>query len=163
MENNEDRVMYTNHGVYYDGRSKVCPICGGKIIHPYTGYVTSEQLDEEIASCTWCEVIDEGDSTIGYTPCCKNIHPYTLASEDHNYIHYDLVELANAWNMSINDKVEKLTEFITTFFKGVEKKDVQFSLDLVNDKITDITIAKPIERITIDLGIDKDGNITVTV
>ena len=163
MENNEDRVMYTNHGVYYDGRSKVCPICGGKIIHPYTGHVTSEQLDEEIASCTWCEVIDEGDSTIGYTPCCKNIHPYTLVSEDHNYIHYDLVELANAWNMSINDKVEKLTELITTFFKGVEKKDVQFSLDLVNDKITDITIAKPIERITIDLGIDKDGNVTVTV
>ena len=65
--------------------------------------------------------------------------------------------------MSINDKVEKLTELITTFFKGVEKKDVQFSLDLVNDKITDITIAKPIERITIDLGIDKDGNVTVTV
>ena len=163
MENNEDKAVYTNHGVYYDGRSKICPICGGKIIHPYTGYVTSEQLDEEIACCTWCEVIDEGDSTIGYTPCCKNIHPYTLASEDHNYIHYDLVELANAWNMSINNKVKKLTEIITTFFKSVEKKDIQLSLDLVNEKITDIIISKPIEKVTIDLSIDKDGNITVTV
>ena len=81
----------------------------------YIGYVTSEQLDEEMAWCIWGEVIDEGDTTIGYITYCKNIHPYTWASEDHNYIHYDLVELANAWNMSINDKVEKLTELITTF------------------------------------------------
>ena len=42
MENSEDKVMYTRHDAYYDSRSKVCPICGGKIIHPYTGYVTSE-------------------------------------------------------------------------------------------------------------------------
>lgn len=57
--------------MYYDGMSKVCPICKGKIIHPYTGMVTSEQLDEEFNSCVWVEVIDEGRSTIGYTPCCR--------------------------------------------------------------------------------------------
>lgn len=33
--------------MYFDGNSKICPICGGKIIHPYTGLVTSEQLEEE--------------------------------------------------------------------------------------------------------------------
>ena len=26
MKNNEDKVMYNRHDVYYDGRSKICPI-----------------------------------------------------------------------------------------------------------------------------------------
>ena len=67
------------------------------------------------------------------------------------------MEHADKWQ---SRKINRTYYYI---FKCVEKKDVQFSLDLVNDKITDITIAKPIERITIDLGIDKDGNVTVTV
>ncbi len=31
----------------YNGQSNICPICGGKIIHSYTGNVTSKQLDDE--------------------------------------------------------------------------------------------------------------------
>ena len=57
---------------YYDGYGSICPICGGKIKHEYTGYVTKEQLDEDFNSCLWIEHIDEGRSTIGYTPICKN-------------------------------------------------------------------------------------------
>lgn len=56
---------------HWDGFGKVCPICGGKIIHPYTGEVTSEQLDEESNCCIWMECIDEGRSTTGYVPCCR--------------------------------------------------------------------------------------------
>ena len=57
--------------LFFDGNSKVCPLCGNKIIHPYTGYVTSEQLDEEFNSCIWIECVDEGGSTIGYNPICR--------------------------------------------------------------------------------------------
>ena len=59
---------------YYDGRGNICPLCGGKIKHPYTGSVTSEQMEEDFNSCLWGECIDEGRSTIGYTPICKNIN-----------------------------------------------------------------------------------------
>lgn len=55
---------------YYIG-GDVCPICGGRIKHPYTGHVSSEQIDEDINSCLWMEVIDEGRSTLGYTPICR--------------------------------------------------------------------------------------------
>ena len=34
----------------------------------------SEQLEEESKSCVWMECIDEGRSTIGYTPCCKGTY-----------------------------------------------------------------------------------------
>ena len=60
--------------MYYDGMSKVCPVCGGKIIHQYTGCVTDEQMEEEFNSCIWIEVIDESRSTIGYTPCCRGTY-----------------------------------------------------------------------------------------
>ena len=56
---------------YYDGYGKKCPICGGKIKHPYTGSVTSEQIEEDFNSCIWVECIDEGRSTIGYHPHCR--------------------------------------------------------------------------------------------
>lgn len=58
--------------LYHDYDLTVCPICGGNIKHPYTGEVTSEQIEEDINSCLWIEVIDEGRSTLGYTPMCKN-------------------------------------------------------------------------------------------
>jgi len=56
---------------YYDGFGKVCPICGGRIKHPYTGAVTTEQIEEDSNCCIWVECIDEGRSTIGYHPCCR--------------------------------------------------------------------------------------------
>ena len=61
-------------GTYYDGCGKICPICGGKIKHEYTGNVTSEQMEEDFNSCLWMECIDEGGGTIGYQPICKNIN-----------------------------------------------------------------------------------------
>ncbi len=51
--------------------TKVCPHCGGKIKHPYTGEVTSEQIDEDINTCLLIEVIDEYDNTLGYEAICK--------------------------------------------------------------------------------------------
>ena len=66
--------MRSEENMYFDGKSKICPICGGKIIHPYTGLVTSEQLEEESKSCIWIECVDEGGGTIGYTPCCKGTY-----------------------------------------------------------------------------------------
>ena len=57
----------------YSGNEKKCPICGGKIKHPYTGYVTEEQMDEDTNSCLWIEVTDEGRGCLGYHPICKNL------------------------------------------------------------------------------------------
>ena len=59
---------------YYDGQGNICPLCGGKIKHPYTGYVTTEEIEEDFESCLWMEHVDEGRSTIGYIPICKNIN-----------------------------------------------------------------------------------------
>ena len=56
---------------YWDGYGKVCPICGNKIKHPYTGEVTIEQIEEDSNCCMWSEVIDEGRSTLGYLPQCR--------------------------------------------------------------------------------------------
>lgn len=58
--------------MYYSGKDNICPICGGKIKHPYTGSVSIEQIEEDILTCIWMEVVDEGDSCLGYTPICKN-------------------------------------------------------------------------------------------
>lgn len=58
--------------MYYDGTSEVCPICGGKIVHQFTGLLEdTSQLDDEINNCVWIEVVDEGGGTIGYTSICK--------------------------------------------------------------------------------------------
>ena len=59
---------------YYDGQGNICPLCGGKIKHEYTGIVTSEQMEEDSNSCLWGECIDGGRGTIGYKPICKNIN-----------------------------------------------------------------------------------------
>ena len=58
--------------MYYSGEDNICPICGGKIKHPYTGSVSIEQIEEDILTCIWREVSDEYRGTIGYTPICKN-------------------------------------------------------------------------------------------
>ena len=63
-----------NNGLYHDFYQTTCPICGGKIKHPYTGSVTSEQLEEDNNCCLWVEVIDESDSTVGYRPVCRYVN-----------------------------------------------------------------------------------------
>ena len=57
--------------MYYKYAGKICPICGCHIKRPYTGQVTYEQLQEDIDTCLWIEVIDESRSTVGYVPYCK--------------------------------------------------------------------------------------------
>lgn len=57
--------------IYHDYYLDVCPICGNKIIHEHTGRLTQEQERENWDCCLWMECIDEGRSTIGYTPICK--------------------------------------------------------------------------------------------
>lgn len=161
MHNSEHKYCFTDYNNYYDGYGTICPICGGKIIHLYTGLVTSEQLDEESKCCTWGEVIDEGDSTIGYVPQCKKIHPYTLDSENHEYIHYDLVELANSWDMPFSEKVEKLFYYITGLFKDIKKEDIKISIDAVENKITNIELLEGIKNMCITLSVDDKGNITI--
>ena len=59
-------------GLYFDYHEGVCPICGGRIKHPYTGLVTMEQIEEDARCCQWIEVVDEGGGTIGFRPICKN-------------------------------------------------------------------------------------------
>lgn len=54
----------------YEGTETECPICGGRIKHPYTGNVTSEQLEEDMSTCLWMEVTDESRSCLGYRPIC---------------------------------------------------------------------------------------------
>ena len=39
--------------VYYTGNGDICPVCGGRIKHPYTGEVTSEQIEEDMNFCQW--------------------------------------------------------------------------------------------------------------
>lgn len=98
--------------IYYPYDLKICPICGGAIKHPYTGQVTSEQLEEDANTCTWIECVDENNYTLGYQPICKNVHPYTLESENHQYVHYDMIELVNSLQASLEEKVEKLNSYI---------------------------------------------------
>lgn len=57
--------------LYYSYDEKICPVCGGRIKHQYTGNVTPEQFEEDMKTCLWMECVDEGGGTIGYTPCCK--------------------------------------------------------------------------------------------
>lgn len=58
-----------NDYLSYD--TQICPICGGKIKHPYTGMITDEQLEEDLKTCQLIEVIDENNVTLGYRPLCK--------------------------------------------------------------------------------------------
>ena len=67
---NHDKIIEDEIYLPYD--TKVCPRCGGKIKHPYTGEVTSEQIDEDINTCLLMEVIDENDNTLGYEAICKH-------------------------------------------------------------------------------------------
>lgn len=70
--------MLDTNGLYYDYNETVCPVCGRRIKHPYTGEVTSEQIDEDINCCLWGEVIDESNSTVGYRPICRNVYKVNM-------------------------------------------------------------------------------------
>jgi hypothetical protein len=57
---------------YLDYNTKICPICGGKIKHPYTGELTQEQIEEDEKTCQLVEVIDENNFTLGFHAICRN-------------------------------------------------------------------------------------------
>jgi len=160
---NKDKAPYVNYDIKYDYDYPFCPVCGGKIKHPYTGEVTLDQLKEDSDTCIWGEVIDEHDNTLGYVPYCRHIHPYTLASENHKYIHYDLVELANCWDMPLNEKIEKLTQYLIHLYRNdvIKKEDIAF--EIIEDKISNIIISKPISNLTINMTLNEDGKIEFTV
>lgn len=56
---------------YYSYDHLVCPVCGGKIIHPHTGCLTEEQSEENFKFCLWIECVDENNLHLGYHPICK--------------------------------------------------------------------------------------------
>lgn len=66
---------------YVDYNTEVCPHCGGKSGHPFTGALTDERREEyedSFNQCNLMEVVDEGDGCLGYVVCCNktgaNIH-----------------------------------------------------------------------------------------
>lgn len=154
-----NRTPYQDTDTYYDYNGVICPMCGGRIKHPYTGEVTSEQIDEDINTCLWMEVIDEDDITLGWTPICKNIHPYTLEEEEHVYVHYDMLELINNEDSSVSEKIDKVTTYILKFYPDVNKEDIIFSVR--ENKLTEVYV-NGIEDLTLDLSLDEEGNVIVT-
>lgn len=155
----ENRTPYQDDNLYYDYDGVICPMCGGRIKHPYTGEVTSEQIDEDINTCLWMEVIDEDDITLGWTPICKNIHPYTLEKENHNYIHYDMLEIMNCQDdMTLAEKIEHITKCITTLYPEINKEDIKFTVQ--DNKFTEIYV-NTLKELVIDLSIDDEGKVIV--
>lgn len=154
-----NKRYYTNSDVKYEYDYPFCPLCGGKIKHPYIGTVTDAQMEEDSHSCIWGEVQDEHNYTLGYVPYCKNIHPYTLDEEDNKYVHYDLVELVNCWDMTLDEKVDKVTTYIMHLFREDEVKKEDIVFNITDEHINSITLSKPIDSLTINIEMDNDGNI----
>ena len=147
--------------VYYTGNGDICPVCGGKIKHPCTGEVTSEQLEEDMNCCQWMEVCDEGDGCLGYTPICRNVHPYTKEEENHKFIHYDLLELLNSSKtLSIENKLDIISKLVSVCYG---KDNSRFYTVIVSPegKIESINLLDDIEGMTLTLSLDKQGNITL--
>lgn len=147
--------------VYYTGNGEICPVCGGKIKHPYIGEVTSEQLEEDMNCCQWMEVCDEGDGCLGYTPICRNVHPYTKEEENHKFIHYDLLEILNSSKtLSIENKLDIISKLVSVCYG---KDNSRFYTVTVSPegKLESINWLNNIEEMTLTLSLDKQGNITL--
>ena len=147
--------------VYYTGNGDTRPMCGGKIKHPYTGEVTSEQLEEDMNCCQWMEVCDEGDGCLGYTPICRNVHPYTKEEENHKFIHYDLLEILNSSKtLSIENKLDIISKLVSVCYG---KNNSRFYTVIVSPegKLEGINWLNNIEEMALTLSLDKQGNITV--
>ena len=147
--------------VYYTGNSDICPVCGGRIKHPYTGEVTSEQLEEDMNCCQWMEVCDEGDGCLGYTPICRNVHPYTKEEENHKFIHYDLLEILNSSKtLSIENKLDIISKLVSVCY-GKDNSRFYTVTVTPEGKIESINWLNNIEEMTLTLSLDKQGNITI--
>lgn len=147
--------------VYYTGNGDICPVCGGKIKHPYTGEITSEQLEEDMNCCQWMEVCNEGDGCLGYTPICRNVHPYTKEEENHKFIHYDLLEILNSSKtLSIENKLDIISKLVSVCYG---KDNSRFYTVIVSPegKLEGINWLNNIEEMALTLSLDKQGNITL--
>ena len=147
--------------VYYTGNGDICPVCGGRIKHPYTGEVTSEQLEEDMNCCQWMEVCDEGDGCLGYTPICRNVHPYTKEEENHKFIHYDLLEILNSSKtLSIENKLDIISKLVSVCYG---KDNSRFYTVTVSPegKLESINWLNNIEEMTLTLSLNNQGNITL--
>ena len=147
--------------VYYTGNGDICPVCGGKIKHPYTGEVTSEQLEEDMNCCQWMEVCDEGDGCLGYTPICRNVYPYTKEEENHKFIHYDLLEILNSSKtLSIENKLDIISKLVSVCYG---KDNSRFYTVTVSPegKLESINWLNNIEEMTLTLSLNNQGNITL--
>ena len=133
----------------------------GRIKHPYTGEVTSEQIEEDMNCCQWMEVCDEGDGCLGYTPICRNVHPYTKEEENHKFIHYDLLELLNSSKtLSLENKLDIISRLVAVYYG---KDNSRFYTVTVSPegKLEGINLLDDIEEMTLTLSLDKQGNITL--
>ena len=141
--------------VYYTGNGDICPVCGGKIKHPCTGEVTSEQLEEDMNCCQWMEVYDEYDGFLGYIPICRN------EEENHKFIHYDLLELLNSSKtLSIKNKLDIISKLISVYYR--EDKSRFYTVTVTPEgKIEGINWLDNIEEMTLTLSLDNQGNITL--
>lgn len=147
--------------VYYTGNGDICPVCGFIIKHPYTGEVTSEQIEEDMNCCQRMEVCDEGDGCLGYTPICRNVHPYTKEEENHKFIHYDLLEILNSSKtLSIENKLDIISKLVSVCYG---KDNSRFYTVIVSPegKLEGINWLNNIEEMTLTLSLDKQGNITL--
>lgn len=147
--------------IYYTGNGDICPVCGGRIKHPYTGEVTSEQIEEDMNCCQWMEVCDEGDGCLGYTPICRNVRPYTKEEENHKFIHYDLLEILNSSKtLSIENKLDIISKLVSVCYG---KGNSRFYTVTVSPegKLESINWLNNIEEMTLTLSLDKQGNITL--
>ena len=147
--------------VYYTGNGDICPVCGGKIKHPYTGEVTSEQLEEDMNCCQWMEVCDEGDGCLGYTPICRHVHPYTKEEENHKFIHYDLLEILNSSKtLSIENKLDIISKLVSVCY-GTNNSRFYTVIVSPEGKLEGINWLNNIEGMTLTLSLDNQGNITL--
>lgn len=147
--------------VYYTGNGDICPVCGGRIKHPYTGEVTSEQLEEDMNCCQWMEVCDEGNGCLGYRPSCRHVHPYTEEEENHKFIHYDLLEILNSSKtLSIENKLDIISKLVSVYY-GKDNSRFYTVTVTPEGKIESINWLNNIEEMTLTLSLDKQGNITL--
>ena len=147
--------------VYYTGNGDICPVCGGRIKHPYTGEVTSAQLEEDMNCCQWMEVCDEDGGCLGYTPICRNVHPYTKEEENHKFIHYDLLEILNSSKtLSIENKLDIISKLVSVCY-GKDNSRFYTVTVTPEGKIEGINWLNNIEEMTLTLSLDKQGNITL--
>lgn len=154
----EDRKPYRESNIYYPYGLNICPVCGGAIKHPYTGDVSMDQIEEDLNTCQWIECIDENNYTLGYQPICSRIHPYTLSSENHAYVHYDLIELVNTFKGSLEERVQKLDSYIKYLNPDIQED--QYSIVTKDDKITEVILNNALEIAHITLNYDGE-NVTV--